>query len=441
MFISHKKIVLLSICLLFFVGALSGSLILTILPALLNDQLYGLMIYQYGLSKSSLYGLTLAMFPLASIVGIPVVSHLADICPKKIIIFAGGLGIVIVDILSIIAVIFNNIWIFCLARFIAGFLSGIYAVSMALIIEISTDNLNKTANFKLCTAVSILGGVFGPGLAMLCTDVGYNINPFIVPFVIVLLMNICNFSILWYTFNRNVHPPLFSEYKENISLIKDKLVHQKDELIKELFYSLFVPIFQNNIRLLCLGLLLIQCGIGLYTQSLSLFFVTTFMYTPSDLSIIIVTGYVLNVLGIYALHPVIKACYKGIYDIICYILVTIILFMSYAYYITFYSITDLRLYEIISLLVALIVGSCIPCINLIFVELFASSAQKSNKGKMMGYNAQIAALAASVSGILSCKLLFINYALLVTTASGILILGGLILTIHFTNHSIRNRSK
>src|SRR3990167_10698262 len=106
--------------------------IVPILPELFFNSTFGLIVNDTYFSRAVLYSITLAMFPLASMVGAPILGAISDkIGRREIIVY--GMGLLALDYsFCVILILMHNVWLFILTRLFSGFLSGTFSVASAL---------------------------------------------------------------------------------------------------------------------------------------------------------------------------------------------------------------------------------------------------------------------------------------------------------------------
>jgi MFS family permease len=422
-FTDKKRFILYSICLFLFIDSVGAGLIFPILPALFTDEQYGLLVQDCYFSKGTLYGLSFAIFPMASMLGMPILGYMADKYGKPLVIVYGIFGFIITDILCILSIVAGSIWLFLFGRLLMGFLSGTYAAGMAMISDISDNDSDRISNFKLCTFASVVGVLLGPGFAFFIDGTSC-INPFIMPFIVVMILSICSFTVLWVSFRKMGYSFSLPKYvttaccQDNIKKVRRK--HFSVFMVSSILFSVLT---NSNRRFLFISFLSIQFGFSLYNQSLSLFLVTTFMYTPKNLSVLLIMISLVSILSMYVLQPIIKKFYEYQSQIKISLIIVIILFIIYSYYILTSADGNVEFYKKISLFTVLILEFSMPFITLGFTNLFANSVNKLEQGRIMGSYGQISSIATIISGIIVGKLIFTSYFLIILSSTIALILG------------------
>lgn len=425
----NKKYILYSICLLLFIDAVGGGMVLPILPELFKSEKYGLIISTQYFSMEILYGFSLVLFPLSSIFGMPLMGQMADKYGKCRIILYGLMGTICVDLLCVFGILIHSFWIFLLSRFLMGFLAGTYSAAIALISDISDSDEERISNFKLPTFASLVGLLLGPSFSILVSNKSA-INPLIVPFFIVFCIGVLNLFIFWlsftsiktsvYALNTFSSTKITTDTNTNIklqSVYKTYNYWFLTSAIATIISSLFYTFSKNKIRPLFMSYLCFQFALGLYEQSLSLFFVNMFSYTSRAIGLLMVVAAGTTIVSMYALQPFVVLYCGYMMQMKIGLIAGAILFIVYATYGEFAAIYSLQKYEYISFTVLFMIHLFIPFITMGFTNLFASSVGSDEQGKVMGGAGQISSIAIIISGLFMGKLLIFNYATLLVISS------------------------
>ncbi|EDI1354968.1 MFS transporter, partial [Salmonella enterica] len=185
------KVKLFYLCMVLFIDAIGSGLVLPILPELYLNRQYGLLKGGDPHYTNIIYGVTLALFPLASLFGKYFFGALSDHFGRKKTIIV-GLGLTLLSyLLSMVAVLLNNVWLFIFARFVTGFGTGTYTAVFAMIADVSKTLESKLNNFKWPALATVLGFIIGP---ILGGSFGFSHGQmaFIIPFVIGFLLTLVN---------------------------------------------------------------------------------------------------------------------------------------------------------------------------------------------------------------------------------------------------------
>ena len=201
--VQSKKSLLYSICFMLFIDSMAQGLTFPILPELFLNSQFGLVTDDLYVSKELLISMTFALFPLSSMFGMPILGLISDKYGRKIVILYGLSGLILSELMNIIAILTHTTWLFLLCIILSGFLSGIYAVGDALISDISDSDEQRVSNFKLPVVASLLGFISGPALSIFVGNIAI-VNPLVTPFIIALALSIINFALLWCNLNNYI---------------------------------------------------------------------------------------------------------------------------------------------------------------------------------------------------------------------------------------------
>jgi DHA1 family tetracycline resistance protein-like MFS transporter len=106
----HKVKYLFPLCLVLFIDSIGTGLALPILPELFLNSQYGLVSGYNSSISNFLYGLSLAVVPLSSLIGLSFFGALSDVHGRKSMIIVGLIGIFISYLISILSVLFGSIF-------------------------------------------------------------------------------------------------------------------------------------------------------------------------------------------------------------------------------------------------------------------------------------------------------------------------------------------
>lgn len=192
---SHASI-FSSLFLVLVIDAMGFGLILPILaPLFLKGASDLLPMGVTAAGRDFYYGLTMAIFFLASFFGSPFMGDLSDQLGRKKTLLLCLAGISLGYLISAIGIGFKSLWVLIGGRFLSGFAAGSQPIAQATIIDISTPE-NKTFNIGLMTLASCVGFTIGPLIAGFFTNTkipglwGFT-TPFIIAAVLALINLIC----------------------------------------------------------------------------------------------------------------------------------------------------------------------------------------------------------------------------------------------------------
>ncbi|MED7818924.1 MULTISPECIES: MFS transporter [unclassified Francisella] len=394
----NKKLLFI-LCLLIFVDAIGAGLIFPIMPELFFNTQYGLVKEDSFLSGNMLYGLSFGLFPLASFFGMPLLGSLSDQYGRKKIMILGLAGICISDLLSCLAILVRDPYIFLLSRLVMGFCSGTYVIANAVIADLSCGIKSKMNNFRWPILAFISGFVLGPIIGSSSTIL-VGLLSLTIPFAIALCLSLFNLIFMYISFNE-----IYS-------------TNQKErKVFKELFRAINYIFINKSLNLLTISYSLFQFSIGLFIQSISLFLAYTFRYNISDIGIffsVMCIGLALNVLVIQPLLSKYMKISKLIITSISIIAIMLIIQGVSVYIDAFISINVKPVIWISSLVLHIFM----PFATTGYTSIYSECIVKKEQGKAMGVLGQIYSMMWFLSSF------FIGY-LALTYESIILISAGI----------------
>lgn len=307
---------------------------------------------------------------------------------------------------------------------LSGFLTGTYAVGNAIITDLSNNDEEIITNFKLPTLASMLGFIFGPGLAIFVNKINIT-NPLIIPFIVACTLSVINFLLLWNNFrniNKSIKIKTFG-YIANLDCInsnKNNVLLNK-LLLFRLIFNLITYVFTNqHTKVLAISYLLCQFGFGLFLQSLSLNLAYNYHDTPSQIGEFFVIMAMSMAISMYSLHKLIAKFINYKTQIKIGLIAMSVLFVIY---LVLHKVNVFKLYRIyITWTVTAIFYILIPFVTLGFTSLFAQNVPGRDKGQVMGGCGQMYSIGFFVSALLVGKLTVTtyNFILLISSISFIL---------------------
>lgn len=217
-----RKKALFPIFFVYFLDNFSFAVVFPLFSTLiLTTQFQFLPFYETLSQRTFMLGLLNASFPLALLIGAPIMGNLSDHYGRKKTFFITILGTIFGNIFTATSLLMQNYVLLLLSRFFCGFFSGNLSLCLAAISDLSPNDKTRSKNFGTLTAVSGLSWV----IAMLAG--GYlsfqTINPDFsppLPFWIVAAIGICNLLILVAYF------PETHKVKERLNLRLSPIFHQ-----------------------------------------------------------------------------------------------------------------------------------------------------------------------------------------------------------------------
>ena len=139
---------------------------------LLSDQATMLAADTPASTRQLLYGVLIGLFFLSWFLGAIFVSRISDSIGRKRGIMLCLAGSLAGYALAVVAVATSNIWLLVLSRVVTGFTAGSQPIAQAALVDLSTDDADRTRNMGLVMLGAgiglvggpILGGVFSLGV-------------------------------------------------------------------------------------------------------------------------------------------------------------------------------------------------------------------------------------------------------------------------------------
>jgi MFS transporter, DHA1 family, tetracycline resistance protein len=239
-----------------FIDALGMAILFPLFNALFMDPKIGILPASASLElRHFYYGVSLSIFPLATLFSAPVLGDISDKIGRKKILIISLAGAFLSYILSGGAVYLKSVILFLIGRLIAGLTAGSQPIAQAAIIDISHPE-KKAHNLSIIMGAMAFGWVGGPLLGGFLTDssVVSWFNPAIALFCAALL-SLLNLLILQLFFRETL--------REKKKLVKLHLHKGPMEFV--LAFKL------KNIRVLSAIFLLLEIGWAFYFGYVSLF--------------------------------------------------------------------------------------------------------------------------------------------------------------------------
>jgi DHA1 family tetracycline resistance protein-like MFS transporter len=154
-----------------FVDVMGQGLLFPILNSLMMDPSLGFLPANTPQATRHFdYGLVMAVFYLAWLLGSVYISKISDSIGRKQGILICLLGNLIGYVLTILALGINSLWVLVLGRFITGFTAGNQPIAQAAMVDMSRDDAEKTRNMGYIVTGLSLGLVAGPIIGGVFSD-------------------------------------------------------------------------------------------------------------------------------------------------------------------------------------------------------------------------------------------------------------------------------
>ena len=396
--------ILFSVCLVIFIDSVGIGLIFPILPTLFTVNEYGLLLREPAIHSNYLYGITVALYPAASLLGMPILGKLSDLFGRKKLLIYGVTGLFFSYMLSIVAILTHNISMFLISRFIAGFNTGTQSICGAAIVELDSQKYDKVLGLKFMTLANILGFIMGPTIAYFMPDT-HTAESLTIPFFIAGGFCLLNLVLL-----QTFYPAeaLREKYKKNATF--------KD--LKEALQFVFKP----KIRYLMFGYLLFNLGFDLFLQSQSLYLTKVYLYSAQQISFFFIIMGLIFAISMFVVHPKINKILNVKTQIKMGVFIMGLGLLIYTWF------NSNMLYDISSKikftwLNAIVFYLATPFVTLNMTKIFSDIAPSDAQGNLMGSLGQISSI-SSILGALTMAVLFTINQHLNAVCGGALILAG-----------------
>lgn len=165
-----NKKALVPLLLAVFVDLVGFSIVLPVLPGLFLDPANGVLPPAAPLAtRTILFGLLLALYPLIQIFTAPLLGALADRYGRKPVLIVSFVGTLVGYLLFGYGIVTKQLWMLIVGRIIDGATGGNISVAQAAIADLSTDK-TRAKNFGLIGVAFGLGFIVGPYLGGKLSD-------------------------------------------------------------------------------------------------------------------------------------------------------------------------------------------------------------------------------------------------------------------------------
>ncbi|MCP4180644.1 MAG: MFS transporter [bacterium] len=249
------------------IDALGVGIVYPVFATVFSTSAGGVLVHGFSETTANLlYGITVAAFPIAMLIGAPLLGDLSDHVGRKKVLLVCLFGEAFGMFFSAVGLELNSILLLIIARAFTGLLAGSMGLAQASIVDISTPE-KKTINLSLISLAASLGFTLGPLIGGELADLkiihglGYS-GPFIFAGILAFL-------------NGLLLAKLFTETSKSFNT-------SKINILKGIFL-LFDAFKNKKFRYVSLVLLFVQLSWSMYFQTTSLSLVEIFHYSINDL--------------------------------------------------------------------------------------------------------------------------------------------------------------
>ncbi len=260
-----------------FIDMLGATIVLPVLAPLLTDFANGIIPVDVtnlnpqqlaGLKqeRNVIYGLLIAIFPLAQFFGAPVLGTWADNVGRKKVLMLSLVGTLIGYVLFSLGVHYSLILLLFLSRALDGFTGGNISIAFSAISDVSKP-ADKAKNFGLVSMAFGLGFIVGPFMGGVLSDPKISqYFSFETPFTISAILCLVNIMLVRKYFFETLKEPTDKPFNV-LQGFQNITKAFKTSSFRVLFIVTFLGIF----------------GFSLFTQFLQIFFIEKFHYSVSDI--------------------------------------------------------------------------------------------------------------------------------------------------------------
>ena len=370
-----------------FVDTMSYALVTPMLVILFSESSFFSL--EGGGSASLWLAVSFALFPLGMFYGSAVLGDLSDRFGRKRMLITCMVGLISGFLLMGLSILFEQVWLLFVARFITGFMSATYGIGQAAILDLSTAE-TKTSNLSKIVVVNIIAQLIGPGLGGILAA-----NGLYWPFLVVSCMALC--SLLWVSIS-----------------LEETFVSTKSQPIRwnrpfMLFYEAFKD---NKIRRLATAQFLFQCGNCMAYQFMMIYLMKEYNYTSVKLGLFATFALALPCL-IQLLGVITKAakhCSESKLMMSCSVLcgVFIVCFV-------------LSRAEILLWCMAFLWALMFICSFVLLLKSFSDCVDESQQGWVMGIAWSVFAFAFFVGGLSASLIQYISVGTLLLISAALFI--------------------
>lgn len=265
-----KNSLLFTIILTVFIDMLGVTVIIPVIPVLFfGDSSIFFTEATPETTRSVLYGLLLAAYPVLQFFGAPFLGGLSDRYGRRPVLTISLIGTMIGYVLFAIAILNQNLYLLFFSRMLPGFTGGNIAVILSAIADVSSP-AEKAKNFGLVGAAFGIGFILGPTLGGFLADDSliswFNATT---PFWFVALLTLFNIILVQLRFPET---------------LKERRVSKTNLLsgVNNIVFAFKV----KNLRQIFVIVLLISLGFTFFTQFFSVYLIQEFSYTEKDIGLL-----------------------------------------------------------------------------------------------------------------------------------------------------------
>ena len=237
----HIKVIFFTLLL----DMIGVGILIPIIPYIFDPASHYYLLGNYNVSQAYLWqGIAMAVFPICQFFFAPMLGELSDVYGRKRVIIVSLFGTMIGFVLTAIAILHGNIWLFLLGRAIDGATAGNISTAMASISDV-TEEKDRAKNFGMIGAAFGLGFIIGPALGGILAKAFTYATPFYFSALLSLLDIVMVYIFMQETLSSYSFETKKSTTYSNVSLHPLAGAHNvikafKDKLLRNIFIITFI---------------------------------------------------------------------------------------------------------------------------------------------------------------------------------------------------------
>src|SRR3989338_7662155 len=257
---------LLSVLLIVFIDLLGFGVIIPIFALLFFGDISILPAGTNHFMRGIIFGLLIAVFPIAQFFGSPLIGAYSDRVGRKKAMILSLAGTACGYLLMALGIYLKNIPLIFLGRAVAGFAGGNIAVAMSAIADMS-DAKTKAGNFALIGMSFGLGFIMGPFIGGKLSDPSLvSWFDFSTPFFFAALLSALNTALVFLIFRETLVQKVYSKLSLTTGI-----------------RNLALALKMKNLRTIFLVIFLIGFGFTFMTTFFQVFLVEKFSFNQSQI--------------------------------------------------------------------------------------------------------------------------------------------------------------
>lgn len=260
-----------------FIDLLGIGVIIPVIPALFFEESASFFPPEVSTdTRSLLYGLLIAMYPMLQFFGAPMLGALSDRYGRRPVLSISLVGTLIGYLLFAWAILNNNLWLLFVSRALPGFTGGNISIILSSIADVS-DAQSRAKNFGLVGVSFGLGFILGPTIGGILADKSvvswFNAAT---PFWFTSILTLLNILLVHFRFQETIR----ERRNSAINILTG-------------FRNIGMAFRLPNLRAIFTVILLLSLGFTFFTQFFSVLLIQKFSFTEKNI------GFIFGWIGIW----------------------------------------------------------------------------------------------------------------------------------------------